>query len=208
LPPQSRVILVTIHSSPRSSRSCGDSRYRASPADVSSVAVASKLRVMGAEMENMALYLRTSFRLLSSWVHGGGIVELLAAPGFLPLPLPARWGIRCLPRLPAVEGTWIICAPYPLRRWLSLRPPAKSPRARQGFGSQPDAVQASSPQAVAATTGSGRFAAAPRRRVTPDVLTRLVRTARGSAPRVSRTITSEYRSSEDQTSSSSRFQTS
>jgi hypothetical protein len=96
---------------------------------------------------------------------------------------------------PRLEGTWFICAPYPLRRWLSLRPPAKSPRARQGFGSQPDAVQASSPQAVAATTGSGRFAAAPRRRVTPDVLTRLVRTARGSAPRVSRTITSEYRSS-------------
>jgi hypothetical protein len=102
LPPQSRVILVTIHSSPRSSRSCGDSPYRASPADVSSVAVASKLRVTGAEMENMALYLRTSFRLLSSWVHGGGIVELLAAPRFLPHPHPPRWGIRCLPRLPAV----------------------------------------------------------------------------------------------------------
>ena len=47
-----------------------DSPYRASPADVSSVAVASKLRVTGAEMENMALYLRTFFRLLSSWVHG------------------------------------------------------------------------------------------------------------------------------------------
>jgi hypothetical protein len=108
-------------------------------------------------------------------------------------PLPARWGIRCLPE---VARGWT--APGSSVRLTrgdgSLRPPAKSPRARQGFGSQPDAVQASSPQAVASTTGSGRFAAAPRRRVTPDVLTRLVRTARGSAPRVSRTITSEYRS--------------
>jgi len=62
--------VATTGSSPRSSRSCGDSPYRASPADVSSVAVASKLRVTGAEMENMALNLRTFFRLLSSWVHG------------------------------------------------------------------------------------------------------------------------------------------
>jgi hypothetical protein len=31
-------------------------------------------------------------------------VELLAAPRFLPLRLPVRWGFRSLPRLPAVGG--------------------------------------------------------------------------------------------------------
>jgi hypothetical protein len=76
----------------------------------------------------------------------------------------------------------------------SLRPPAKSPRARQGFDrnptlcrhhlhklwrQQPDRAGLRPP----ATTSDSH------------VLTRLVRTARGSAPRVSRTVTSEYRSS-------------
>ena len=42
----------------------------ASPAHVSSIAVASKLRVTGTQTGNMAFYLRTFFRLLSSWVHG------------------------------------------------------------------------------------------------------------------------------------------
>jgi hypothetical protein len=41
----------------------------ASPGRISSVAVASKLRVTGSQMKDMPLYLRTLFRVLSSWVH-------------------------------------------------------------------------------------------------------------------------------------------
>jgi hypothetical protein len=41
----------------------------ASPGRISSVAVASKLRVTGSQMKDMPLYLRTFFRVLSSWVH-------------------------------------------------------------------------------------------------------------------------------------------
>jgi hypothetical protein len=42
----------------------------ASPAHVSSIAAASKLRVTGTRTGNMAFYLGTLFRLLSSWGRG------------------------------------------------------------------------------------------------------------------------------------------
>jgi hypothetical protein len=42
---------------------------RVSPAPVLAVTLASMLRVTGTETEHMPLYLRTSFRVLSSWVH-------------------------------------------------------------------------------------------------------------------------------------------
>jgi hypothetical protein len=44
-------------------------RVDASPAGVSSITVAAKLRVTGTQMEHMPLYLRVFFRVLSSWVH-------------------------------------------------------------------------------------------------------------------------------------------
>jgi hypothetical protein len=47
----------------------GASPCRVSPAHLSSIAAASKLRVTGTQTEDMAFYLRTSFRVLFSWVH-------------------------------------------------------------------------------------------------------------------------------------------
>jgi hypothetical protein len=41
------------------------------PAPVPVITLASNLRVTGTQMEHMPFYLRTFFRLLSSWVHWG-----------------------------------------------------------------------------------------------------------------------------------------
>lgn len=101
---------------------------------------------------------------------------MLAAPRFLPLRLPARWGIRCLPRLPAVgRHQDHLCALPPAE----MAPSGLQPRAQEhgkALDRNPTLCRRSSPRAVAATTGSGRCGR-PRRRVTPNALTRLVRTA-------------------------------
>jgi hypothetical protein len=51
-----------------------------SPAHVSSIAAASKLRVTGTQTGNMAFYLRTFFRLLSSWGRGVMSREIVKVP--------------------------------------------------------------------------------------------------------------------------------
>jgi hypothetical protein len=53
---------------------------RASASSLLALAIAlpSNLRVAPAETEHMPIYLRTFFRVLSSWVHWGEIVESLA----------------------------------------------------------------------------------------------------------------------------------
>src|ERR671924_570665 len=52
------------------------------------VAVAADLRVPLAEDNRQAFYLRTFFRILSSWVHRGEIVESLAGSPISPPRLP------------------------------------------------------------------------------------------------------------------------
>jgi hypothetical protein len=89
----------------------------------------------------------------------------------------------------------------------SLRPPAKSPRARQGFGPQSDAVQA-----FISTSCGGNNRIRPLRppATTSDshVLTRLVRTAWIGATSEQNDHLRVSSSAEDRTSSSSRIQTS
>jgi len=61
----------------------------ASPAHVSSIAAASKLRVTGTQTGNMAFYLRTFFRLLSSWGRGVMSREIVKFRHLCPTSAPA-----------------------------------------------------------------------------------------------------------------------
>jgi hypothetical protein len=77
----------------------------ASPAHVSSIAAASKLRVTGTQTGNMAFYLRTFFRLLSSWGRGLVSREIVKVPAPLSyigsgssVSLPARLRAQTLRR--------------------------------------------------------------------------------------------------------------
>ena len=77
----------------------------ASPAHVSSIAAASKLRVTGTQTGNMAFYLRTFFRLLSSWGRGVMSREIVKVPARMSyigsgssVSLPARLRAQTLRR--------------------------------------------------------------------------------------------------------------
>jgi hypothetical protein len=103
----------------------------------------------------------------------------------------ARWGIRVSQGCSRLGSTWITTGRL-TRFWDgSLQPPAKTPRARKALDRYPTLCGVIS-TSCGGNNRIGPVRGRPRRRVTRNVLTRLVRTARGSAPRVSRTITSEY----------------
>jgi hypothetical protein len=76
-----------------------------SPAHVSSIAAASKLRVTGTQTGNMAFYLRTFFRFLSSWGRGVMSREIVKVPALMSyigsgssVSLPARLRAQTLRR--------------------------------------------------------------------------------------------------------------
>ncbi len=121
-------------------------------------------------------------------------MELLAAPRFLLLRLPARWGIRSLPRLPAVGGHLDHLRALPASE---MAPSGLQPRAQE-HGKALDRNPTLCRRHLHKLWRQQADRAGLRPPATTSdshVLTRLVRTARGSAPRVSRTVTSEYRSS-------------
>ena len=67
------LLLGTLHA--RHAQTKPSAQDGSSLATVLSIAGASELGVTGAQREHMAIYLRTFFRLLSSWVHWGEIAE-------------------------------------------------------------------------------------------------------------------------------------
>jgi hypothetical protein len=66
-------MLVTTFGGQSHARRMEATACLASPGRISSVAVASKLRVTGSQMKDMPIYLRIFFRVLSSWVPPAGI---------------------------------------------------------------------------------------------------------------------------------------